>query len=203
MHGIDSNTDSRSNEKKNELCDLASALFANSNNNNTCCFVLDGTCETVKKTVNEWTVRGEKKRVRFDVLVNVPLDKKNEETMGDKCCNKCYNRLQKKNDGLLPADADCGEEILFAMKRESRKEDDDEFYESVVVVENPKPRVKCELCEKTFTRASTMREHMRVHSGEKPLKCDICQKKFSYAGVLRFLHDCIVFEFILISSIYP
>lgn len=52
-----------------------------------------------------------------------------------------------------------------------------------------KPRMKgnphrCDICSKSFTRGTTLREHARTHTNERPYKCSTCIK-----GVSR-LKDC-------------
>jgi len=37
----------------------------------------------------------------------------------------------------------------------------------------------CEKCPKSFTRTTTLREHARIHTNERPFKCGKCNKGFS------------------------
>lgn len=44
---------------------------------------------------------------------------------------------------------------------------------------------KCDLCGLTFARAAYLKNHVRVHSGEKPYKCEICGMQFSQSPHLK------------------
>lgn len=44
---------------------------------------------------------------------------------------------------------------------------------------------KCELCGLTFARAAYLKNHIRVHSGEKPYKCNVCGMQFSQSPHLK------------------
>ena len=43
----------------------------------------------------------------------------------------------------------------------------------------------CEFCGKMFTTNTSLRDHIRIHTGEKPYKCKICGKAFAKDGNMK------------------
>ena len=37
---------------------------------------------------------------------------------------------------------------------------------------------ECDVCEKRFIRAGSLKTHMRIHTNERPCECDVCEKRF-------------------------
>lgn len=44
---------------------------------------------------------------------------------------------------------------------------------------------ECHVCHKGYGDAGSLRQHMLIHTGEKPYKCDICSKAFYNASTLK------------------
>jgi len=44
---------------------------------------------------------------------------------------------------------------------------------------------QCKVCMETFSQSFALREHMRVHTGDKPHTCNICQKTFRHVTNLQ------------------
>lgn len=44
----------------------------------------------------------------------------------------------------------------------------------------------CNICKKSFKTQNILRQHMRIHTGDKPFVCEICNKAFSQMASLKY-----------------
>lgn len=72
-------------------------------------------------------------------------------------------------------------------RRHSRFENPPLREESVQkkIKRNASRNVQCMICMETFSQSFTLKEHMRVHTGDKPHNCSICQKTFRHTTNLQ------------------
>uniref|UniRef100_A0A182R9Q7 Protein krueppel n=1 Tax=Anopheles funestus TaxID=62324 RepID=A0A182R9Q7_ANOFN len=54
-----------------------------------------------------------------------------------------------------------------------------------IVMASERQQHECHVCHKSYAESSALRQHMLVHTGEKPYKCDICSKSFYNASTLK------------------
>ena len=57
---------------------------------------------------------------------------------------------------------------------------------------------ECDVCDKAFRDSSTLKDHMRIHTNERPYECDVCDKAFRESGQLKRhkrAHELVISKF--------
>ena len=103
--------------------------------------------------------RGKRKRVRF---VDPPTSTTNSRSSSPEAHESSRDVLTEEQS---PDPAEHVEE-----RHTSEFDDDDK---------TTKKKHTCTHCGKTFTRSTTLRDHLRTHANEKPFQCTTCGKSFS------------------------
>jgi len=62
-------------------------------------------------------------------------------------------------------------------------------YASGHLVDDDKRRYQCPTCAKKFKHKHHLKEHERLHTGEKPYTCDKCGKRFSHSGIFNTVYN--------------
>ena len=60
-----------------------------------------------------------------------------------------------------------------------------EEYDSFMTSNLKERRFVCRFCCKKFAHFSTLQNHVRTHTGDKPFQCKFCSRRFAQSGVLK------------------
>ncbi|XP_067414567.1 zinc finger and BTB domain-containing protein 38 [Emydura macquarii macquarii] len=110
---------------------------------------------------------------------------KNSNSESQKTCDKEYALRNIPNEKGINKEENTEIPNLHCELCDREKSSTEEIQEPVHWhVPTSKPYI-CELCQKQFQSPSTLKMHMRCHTGEKPYSCKTCGKCFSVPGNLQ------------------
>lgn len=62
----------------------------------------------------------------------------------------------------------------------NNENDTEKFEYSKETITNPSKNYQCNICNKSFKKSSTLRDHQNIHTQQKPYSCSVCSRAFSF-----------------------
>ncbi len=109
-----------------------------------------------------------KRAVNARTVFKVVKGRREEEEVEEEEPLVLCSRIPDEDDDLEASQQIQKEETTFIKKGTKRK----------------RAQHECDVCEKRFTRADSLKTHMRIHTNERPYECDVCDKAFRESGAL-------------------
>ena len=114
----------------------------------------------------------------YDIIEENAFDGLEEVEEGVKKEGLVVDQVEMKNE-VIPIE-DIVEDVKFDDEGNQLNTVKEEGYTSTECGK----KFICSFCQKEFTNKSSVKSHIRVHTGEKPFRCETCGKEFSQKGHL-------------------
>ncbi|XP_012672746.2 zinc finger protein 679-like [Clupea harengus] len=112
-----------------------------------------------------------KVEVKLSPVATVTTIKEEAEDIADRAGTGC---VQLKKEEAEVTDLSFGDGVWFNTGGDGTQAQHHEL-----TTDHGERSHVCTLCGKTFTTATYLSMHRRIHTGEKPNRCDLCGKRFT------------------------
>ena len=97
------------------------------------------------------------------------------------------NNFETDEESLVEDPSElCEDENVFEVNSQSCELSSEGFSNPLLPVKTPASKIRntyqCDVCEKAFSKPSSLTKHKQTHTNDRPFACEFCSKFFKYKG---------------------
>lgn len=139
----------------------------------------------------------DRKKLRLSLVRGPDTEQLKQELLDNPEAKKCKDcgalylnekslKLHEKRNACRQETYECDvckkiftDQKLFTNHTKSHPQQQEQEIQAVIEPADPLKKFSCQECSKAFKMMSTLKDHMRTHTGDKPYVCSICNRGFS------------------------